>query len=430
MAGGAPATAPDVAASSAVGTLDIDIVSKYSLDNFASMSNLATTTARSSNAYDYVLVGGGLQNALVALAVLARTPEARIALIEEGSSIGGNHTWCFHAEDVSLAATGLIEPLVTAAWPDYEVSFPRLNRTIEAQYRCITSERLDAVVRAAFARHANASLHTGARARALTKHEVTLEDGTALRARLVVDARGPERYESPPDAVGYQKFVGLEFAVSDLGPALRPTLMDATVPQLDGFRFFYTLPFSRNRVLVEDTRFSNGPELDVAAMRAEIVAYAHARGLRVEGVVREEAGVLPLPTRLVRRASDEGALVAGYQGGWFHPTTGYSFPVALRLAEHIASVAPEDVVGPEFEAFSERHQKQVKYALLLNRLLFGAFAPEDRWNVLERFYRLPEPTIRRFYAMTTTAGDRARILCGRPPRGLSLRMAFSRGIAS
>jgi len=35
--------------------------------------------------------------------------------------------------------------------------------------------------------------------------------------------------------------------------------------------------------------------------------------------------------------------------------------------------------------------------------------------VLERFYRLPEPLIGRFYAGRSTFRDKARILAGRPP---------------
>ena len=66
-------------------------------------------------------------------------------------------------------------------------------------------------------------------------------------------------------------------------------------------------------------------------------------------------------------------------------------------------------------------------ATLLNRLLFDGFDGAARRGVFERFYRLPPPTIARFYSLKTSPFDRARILCGSPPRGLSLRRAVSRG---
>jgi lycopene beta-cyclase len=64
--------------------------------------------------------------------------------------------------------------------------------------------------------------------------------------------------------------------------------------------------------------------------------------------------------------------------------------------------------------------------VLLNRLMFGAFGLEAQRNVLERFYRLPEATIERFYALALSPADQLRILCGRPPSGLSLRRVLSR----
>jgi lycopene beta-cyclase len=47
-------------------------------------------------------------------------------------------------------------------------------------------------------------------------------------------------------------------------------------------------------------------------------------------------------------------------------------------------------------------------------MLFAA-APEQRWRVFARFYRLPENLIERFYAGRSTRADQARVLCGKPP---------------
>jgi lycopene beta-cyclase len=118
--------------------------------------------------------------------------------------------------------------------------------------------------------------------------------------------------------------------------------------------------------------------------------------------------------------------VAGYQGGWFHPATGYSLPVAVRLAERVASVLPGAPLGPALLDLARRHRGQARYARLLNWLLFCAYPPGERWHILERFYRLPEPTIERFYALQMTGADRARLLLGRPPRGFSVRLAWAR----
>jgi lycopene beta-cyclase len=229
--------------------------------------------------------------------------------------------------------------------------------------------------------------------------------------------------------VGFQKFIGLELQLEANTAPLCPVLMDATVPQTDGFRFFYTLPFAPDRILVEDTYFADTPVMNRTAIVAGILDYAAGQGHQVRSIVREESGVLPLPLEGATVPPTAGPLVAGYRGGFFHPVTGYSFPAAARLAEFVADTAPRELFGPGLERLYEALTVQVRFGQRLNRMLFNWFAPEDRYNVLERFYRLPERTIRKFYAMDLGMTDRVRVLFGLPPRGMSWRAALSGGVA-
>ncbi|RYZ06405.1 MAG: lycopene cyclase [Myxococcales bacterium] len=375
---------------------------------------------------DFLLVGGGLGNALIALALFAHRPELKVGLVEQGRTLGGNHLWCFHAGDVDEAARGFVSQLVSARWPRYDVRFPELSRTLEEPYAAVRSERLDEVVRGAFAAQRGSRLYLESRAVRVTDRTVTLEGGRELRARTVIESRGPDALASSERA-GYQKFLGLELKLRCPSPISHPVLMDALVPQRDGFRFMYALPFSSDRVLLEDTYFSDDKQLDREALEREILQYAANHGFDVESVVREEVGVLPLPTRLRPEPNPApgGPLVAGYQGAWFHPVTGYSFPVAARLACAIAAAEPGALREQVWPRLVREQRAQLRYCLLLNKLFFGAFAPDQRLNVIERFYRLPPESVRRFYAMTLSRGDRLRILCGRPPRGFSLSRALS-----
>lgn len=385
--------------------------------------------------YQYILVGGGLQNGLLAMALLARQPGVRLALVEKAPALGGNHTWCFHADDVPEPAREFVAPLVAHRWPGYEVRFPGLARGLDTAYAAVTSATLDRVVRARLAEAPGCDVFLDSEAIEVGGREVMLGNGRVLAAGLVVDARGPERAGVDHAATGYQKFLGLEVRVRGPHGLDRPTLMDATVPQTDGFRFFYTLPLDRERLLIEDTYFSDTPDLDRAGIRSGIRAYAAAHGHAIEEVLREESGVLPLPWQAPEAPEEApgepgGPLRAGYQGGWFHPVTGYSFPLAVRLAQYVAATPIADVFGLGLARMARDHRKQVQYGCRLNKMLFQWFPPDQRYNVLERFYRLPEATIRRFYALTLTAGDRARILLGKPPRGMSLRAAvFGRRVS-
>jgi lycopene beta-cyclase len=197
--------------------------------------------------------------------------------------------------------------------------------------------------------------------------------------------------------------------------------MDATVPQIDGYRFVYALPLAADRVLIEETYFSDDARIDPEALRARVGSWAEHHGLDIIEVVREERGVLPMPC-VAMPASMAAPLRAGYAGGWINPATGYSLPMAVRLAQAIAE--PTASLETLARLASER-DRQASFLVLLNRLLFEATAPSARRNVLERFYRLPAGCIARLYAMQLTAFDQLRILAGRPPRGASLARVAS-----
>jgi lycopene beta-cyclase len=250
---------------------------------------------------------------------------------------------------------------------------------------------------------------------------------------LVVDARGPtlrERAGAQGRERGYQKFVGLELSVEP-HTLTEPVMFDARLPQRDGFRFMYVLPLSATRVLIEETFFSEQPRLDVEHGRRAVLDYAAQRGFVVREILRVEHGVLPMPWREPAFDISARPLLAGYRGGLFHPVTGYSLPCAVRFALALADSELDDLARSPLAAFAREQAAQRPFLLLLTRLLFTCFAPEQRFSVLEHFYRLPEPVIERFYAAELTALDRARVFVGAPPRGFSVGRAlgFSAGVA-
>ena len=96
---------------------------------------------------DVAIAGGGLAGGLIALALAERRPALDVRLIEPGARLGGNHIWSFFDSDVAPDHRWLVEPLICHHWDGYEVAFPAHQRSLEAGYNSIASERLDAVVR-------------------------------------------------------------------------------------------------------------------------------------------------------------------------------------------------------------------------------------------------------------------------------------------
>ena len=364
-----------------------------------------------------IIVGGGLSGGLAALALAEAGRGATVTLIEEGDRLGGNHTWSFHETDLDGDGRALVAPFVAWQWPQQVVRFPRHHRTLAIGYATVTSARFDHVARDRLAR-AGCNVLSATRVAEVGRHEVRLADGRALAADVVIDARGPGRPEVP---AGFQKFVGLDLELETDGPWTAPVVMDATVPQLDGYRFVYVLPFTRRRVLVEDTVYADEPDLNLPAMERRVLDYAALNGARVMRVHRRESGVLPLPLRNGAPDPAGGPLRIGYLGGFFHPVTGYSLPLAVRVAQVLARARSAVEMRAGLASLSRILTPQRRFGCLLNRLMFGAMPPADRWTALDRFYRLPEPIIARFYGSRTTAFDRLRLLVGRPPAGVSWR---------
>lgn len=368
----------------------------------------------------HVVVGGGLAGGLVALALAQAGRGRGLTLIEQGQRLGGNHTWSFHQTDLDAEGSALLTPLLCRHWPRQTVRFPGWERTFARGYASVTSDRF-ADLLAARLEQAGARVLLGRRVVAAESGVVHLEDGTAVSASVVLDARGPDpEPTSAAQRLGFQKFLGLELELGSDGPWTDPVLMDATVPQRDGYRFVYVLPFSPRRVLIEDTIYSGNPRLDAFELERRILAYASEHGAHVARVLRRETGVLPLPLNEPAAKSDQTAPIAiGYRGGFFHPVTGYSLPQAARVAVAVAKAPTAAETRASVGALFRQLGPQRRFGHLLNRLMFEAMPPATRWTALDRFYRLPEPTIERFYASRNTLVDRARILIGRPPAGLS-----------
>ncbi len=376
--------------------------------------------------FDVAFVGGGLASVLAASMLLERQPMLRLLLVEREQRLGGNHTWCFHAADLPRGAARVVAPMIVHSWDGYQVRFPSRTRRLASPYACITSERLDQVATARLRDAPNATLIVG-HGVSHDAHTVTLDDGRTFQASLIINATGPEHAQARGGR-GYQKFFGLELDAPSHG-VVEPIVFDACIPQRDGFRFMYVLPLAPDRLLVEETFFSETHALDERLSKQEILSYCAARHIPVRGVHRSERGVLPMPW--IDRDFDASArpLLAGYRAGLFHPVTGYSFPQAVRFASALAecdlvALAQHPDQDSPLAEFARSQAAQRPFLRLLTRLLFTCFEPAQRYGVLEHFYRLPGALIERFYAAELSPLDRARIFLGAPPRGFSVGRAW------
>jgi lycopene beta-cyclase len=378
---------------------------------------------------DIAILGGGLAGGLIALALAERRPELDLVLIEQDETLGGNHVWSFFGSDVAKEDRWLLERLVVKGWRGYDVAFPAYARSLPTTYYTLTSERLDHELRQTLPPRA---ILTGQRVISASASDVRCADGTRIAAAAVIDARGIRLAGELTG--GWQKFVGRRIETKKPHGLERPLVMDATVEQIDGYRFVYCLPFSEREIFVEDTYYSDSSTLDRGLVGGRIEDYCRARGWKAKRVLAEEHGVLPVVSggdfAAFWRATGGDIAKAGTRAGLFHPLTSYSLPHAVRFACELAR--RRDLSGEGLARFSQDHARaewqRTAFPRRLGKMLFGAAAPIDRYRVLERFYRLDRRLIERFYAGRSTLADKVRILAGKPPVPVGRAVAALAGL--
>jgi lycopene beta-cyclase len=129
--------------------------------------------------YDVIIAGGGLAGTLAAYRLRQVHPAARVLLLEEGTRLGGNHTWSFHDTDIAPEARAWIAPFVAHRWPQQQVRFPKYTRMLALGYNTVFAESLHRAALPVLGEN----VRFEAAVRAVEPHRVELANGEELRDR-------------------------------------------------------------------------------------------------------------------------------------------------------------------------------------------------------------------------------------------------------
>lgn len=395
---------------------------------------------------DVIIVGGGLSGGLLALRLALAEPAPRVLLIERSGSLGGNHTWGFST--ISNVPDWL-RPLVSKSWPRFDVRFPRTDKSFELQFHVIRSQDFDRGLR----ERLGSNVLLNCEATEISDSHVRTGDGNTLRAPLVIDATGihdelidpkQNRYSDVP--CGWMKYIGFDLkikpSIASKAPGNRdwlsmPTLFDARVPQMDGFRYFSTIPLDSETLYVQETFLSSTPHLNPHRISRSLLAYVKRLGWEVasaQPVLRQEEAVVPLPLftfsedRLVKTEKinlstqsedfvDRNPIQISSAKGWYHPTTGQAISDSIRVSEFIAS-QPRLRSGPVRAALRDFRRdwiNQRSFYRTFNRMVLRASEPSMRHVAFDRLFSLKEDLVGRFLTGECGSTDAAKILATKPP---------------
>ena len=118
----------------------------------------------------------------------------------------------------------------------------------------------------------------------------------------------------------------------------KATIMDFSIDQKDETRFFYVLPLSDKKALIEFTVFSKDL-LKKDEYELELIKYIKSLKIDKYKIIEDEFGVIPMTCYPFERKNTSKILNIGTAGGWTKPSSGYTFKFieknTLKLLTHI-----------------------------------------------------------------------------------------------
>jgi lycopene beta-cyclase len=264
--------------------------------------------------FDYVIIGGGCAGLSLAyeLDLHYKLSEKTLAIVEPRQTYKRDKTWSFWK-----VFDHNFQDCVIKSWNNFSINTPDTSRELKNEkypYQSINSEKFYNKINLKLS--ANKNIHFFKNIDELdTKNSIifnSVYDGFIKKSKL------------------WQHFQGIEIETSkNIFDDRILNLMDFNCEQKDAVHFFYTLPFSKNKALIETTWFSNLENESYMNYDLQLENYIKNNlGIKDYKINFIEKGAIPLfypETRIKDKIN------IGSAGGMTRLSTGYTF---LNIQEH------------------------------------------------------------------------------------------------
>lgn len=345
---------------------------------------------------DLAVIGAGPAGR--ALAVRAAASELRVTLVDPNPDQVWTATYGMFADD----APSWLDPSVIACRSGSFTVFSPHRRVVDRGYLVLHPERLRRSL-------SLEDVHVVARrATVLSATTATLDDGTVLTARRVIDARGTAAAgdASLPRQTAFGIFTQSETAAGTNGGDAETVLMDwraAGISAISPASFSYRIDTARGR-LSQETCLAGRPPIPVTELERRLrlrqagLGTADVGGTEVASPGPSSPGpssTAPVSTEVVdfplyvqvRPWRGEGPLRFGAVGGLMNPATGYSVALSLGAVDVIVSAMVADR-SPTSELWSRR--ARAAYLLrLVGLAVLLALTPAQLVVFFDAFFALP-----------------------------------------
>jgi lycopene beta-cyclase len=280
--------------------------------------------------YDIAILGAGAAGLSLALALTGSPLQDKfILLVDKSSKDSNDRTWSYWTDQrdaydvirrhawkrMKFAAQG--NELV------FELTPYRYQMVRGLNYYQHAREKLSAFTNVKWVKGTVESVKEG-------MDSATIRvDGEDYAAGWVFDSRIlPDNLEIKPERFVYLKQHFLGWEVESQESVFDPdvfTMFDLCAADDDGFCFYYILPFSKKRALVEFTVFSENLWEESRYREALETYLDNALGAGRYQVHDEEQGVIPMTDHPFPRRLGTRVMSIGTLGGRVKPSTGFAF---------------------------------------------------------------------------------------------------------
>lgn len=288
--------------------------------------------------FDYIICGGGCSGLSLAvrLSKSEKLKNKKVLIIEKEIKNSNDRTWCFWEKEENYFEKLLFKKWKEASFID---TYGKLDLHLKPyQYKMIRSTDFYHYCHTEIKKNSNFHFVQEKITSINADNICTVQTENAVyTSSYLFDSTKPEFINDTKSHFLLQHFKGVFIETSsDFFDENCATLMDFSIDQGGDCRFFYLLPFSKRKALVEYTIFSE-KELDKESeYDTEIEKYLHQKLGTVKYFTQEtEKGIIPMTNAPVIQTKSKLHIKIGTAGGLTKASSGYTFLFIQRDSERI-----------------------------------------------------------------------------------------------
>lgn len=331
-----------------------------------------------AHSYDYIIAGMGCAGLSLAMQLIQRNvPFKKVLLIDKDLKSSNDRTWCFWSKEKEP----WYAPAIQKKWEKFNFSSPEFKAELHLQpYTYNMLRGID------FYTFCLDQIKRDPRFEIKTEEvkQIGSESGHAFLRSVTQTYTSTYLFNSifktqsiKKKHINYtQHFRGwlVETTEDVFNPEL-PMFMDFNTDQHQDCRFFYVIPYSKNKALIEYTGFSE-KNLSTDFYDVKIKAYLEDHfNTSSYTILESEEGEIPMAESRFINPYGPNVLNIGVSGGSSKPSTGYTFYFIQKNTENIIS---QLVNGVALINAPERKKRFLLYDKILLDVLHNKEVPASK----------------------------------------------------